>query len=52
VLLVREAGGIVTTFDGGDYDVFNDCIVASNGLIHEEMIATLARVNPGGPHEP
>jgi myo-inositol-1(or 4)-monophosphatase len=41
VLLVREAGGIVTTFDGTDYDVFNHRIVASNGLIHGEMTAML-----------
>lgn len=47
VLLVREAGGIVTTFDGSAYDVFNDRIVASNGLIHDEMIATLSGVANG-----
>lgn len=48
VLLVREAGGTVTTFDGSAYDVFNDRIVASNGLIHGEMIATLSGVADGG----
>jgi len=42
VLLVREAGGTVTTFDGSAYDIFNDRIVASNGLIHDEMVAMLA----------
>jgi myo-inositol-1(or 4)-monophosphatase len=47
VLLVREAGGIVTTFDGSDYDIFNNRIVASNGLIHEEMVALLATVASG-----
>jgi myo-inositol-1(or 4)-monophosphatase len=52
VLLVREAGGTVTAFDGTDYDVFNGCIVASNGLIHEEMVALLASAGHGGPHEP
>lgn len=41
VLLVREAGGKVTTFDGSSYDVFNDRIVASNGLIHDEMVGML-----------
>ena len=46
VLLVREAGGTVTTFDGTDYDIFNGCIVASNGLIHEEMIAMLTTTRP------
>ncbi len=42
VLLVREAGGMVTTFDGSVYDVFNDKIVASNGLIHDSMANMLA----------
>ncbi len=46
-LLVLEAGGRVTTFDGSAYDVFNNRIVASNGLIHEEMIAMLASVAAG-----
>jgi myo-inositol-1(or 4)-monophosphatase len=41
VLLIREAGGTVTAFDGSDYDVFNDSILASNGLIHHEMTAML-----------
>lgn len=47
VLLVLEAGGMVTTFDGSAYDVFNDRIVASNGLIHDEMTAMLATVADG-----
>ncbi len=41
-LLVREAGGLVTAFDGSVYEVTNHRILASNGLIHDEMIATLA----------
>ncbi|MDD2539700.1 MAG: inositol monophosphatase family protein [Desulfuromonadaceae bacterium] len=44
VLMVREAGGTVTTFDGSSYDIFTDRIVASNGLIHNEMVAMLASV--------
>jgi len=47
VLLVREAGGTVTTFDGSAYDVFNHRIVASNGLIHEEMTAILTTLDQG-----
>lgn len=59
VLLVREAGGVVTTFDGSAYDIFNDKIVASNGLIHNDMVEMLASVvssstgsinRPGHPH--
>jgi myo-inositol-1(or 4)-monophosphatase len=45
VLLVREAGGTVTTFDGSAYDIFNGRIVASNGLIHNEMTARLTTLS-------
>ncbi len=38
VLLVKEAGGMVTNYEGGAYDPFQNNILASNGLIHEEMI--------------
>lgn len=47
VLIVREAGGLVTTFDGSAYDIFNDRIVASNGLIHDGMVEMLASVASG-----
>jgi len=50
VLMVREAGGVVTTFDGTAYDVFNDRIVASNGLIHGSMVDMLASVAAGVTH--
>jgi len=52
VLLVREAGGTVTTFDGTEYDVFNHRIVASNGLIHEEMTVMLTTLDQRGHNEP
>jgi myo-inositol-1(or 4)-monophosphatase len=45
VLLIREAGGTVTTFDGSAYDIYNGCIVASNGLLHEEMTTRLIALN-------
>ncbi|HEX9078822.1 MAG TPA: inositol monophosphatase family protein [Desulfuromonadaceae bacterium] len=48
VLLVREAGGMVTGFDGSAYDIFDHRIVASNGLIHGEMTAVLAAAAEGG----
>jgi myo-inositol-1(or 4)-monophosphatase len=41
VLLVREAGGVVTCFDGKEYGLSGNRIVASNGLIHAEMLALL-----------
>jgi myo-inositol-1(or 4)-monophosphatase len=43
VLLVREAGGTVSDFDGSGHDIFGHRIVASNGLIHGEMTALLSR---------
>lgn len=46
-LLVQEAGGMVTTFDGSPYQTTNHRIVASNGLIHNEMITVLATQQPG-----
>lgn len=47
-LMVREAGGVVSTFDGSPYDIYNDRIVASNGLIHNEMTAVLTSPHLGG----
>jgi myo-inositol-1(or 4)-monophosphatase len=43
-LLVREAGGRVTGADGGQHRSTRSHLVASNGLIHEEMLATLRSV--------
>ena len=37
VLLVREAGGMVTNFSGAPYTVGEHETLASNGRIHEEM---------------
>lgn len=41
-LIVREAGGTVTNLSGGDFDITTGHVLASNGLIHEELIAALA----------
>lgn len=38
IVLVREAGGMVTDFDGGEDMLQTCCIVASNGLVHGEML--------------
>ncbi len=40
-LMVTEAGGRVTDFDGGLYSNFKPRCLASNGLIHEEMMEVL-----------
>ena len=38
ILLVEEAGGRVTDFSGGHFRLSSDEILASNGLIHDELI--------------
>ncbi len=40
-LLVREAGGMVTHYDGTDYDIYKPSIVASNGLQHAAISEVL-----------
>ncbi|HPQ81282.1 MAG TPA: inositol monophosphatase family protein [bacterium] len=41
VAIIREAGGMVTSFDGGPYNLYGTEILASNGAIHREMIGVL-----------
>jgi myo-inositol-1(or 4)-monophosphatase len=38
ILLVEEAGGSVTNFSGGGYRIDSQEILASNGLIHDELL--------------
>ncbi|MDQ6929231.1 MAG: inositol monophosphatase [Candidatus Eremiobacteraeota bacterium] len=40
-LIVREAGGVVSAIDGGPFSVAGGSVLASNGLIHQEMGAML-----------
>ncbi len=42
VLLVAEAGGTVSTFTGEPYSLTSDTIAASNGLLHQDLLALLA----------
>jgi myo-inositol-1(or 4)-monophosphatase len=35
VLLIREAGGLVTKYDMSDYTIYDNSILATNGLIHK-----------------
>ncbi|MBA3804139.1 MAG: inositol monophosphatase [Acidobacteria bacterium] len=41
VLLIEEAGGRVSRYDGTPFDIYTPPIVASNGLIHETMMRVL-----------
>ena len=43
VLIVREAGGIVTAFDGGSFSIYDNNVLATNGYVHQEMVSILAR---------
>lgn len=43
VIIIREAGGRVTSFDGADYDLYGTEILASNGRIHGEMVDVLKK---------
>ncbi|MCS7200410.1 MAG: NUDIX domain-containing protein [Caldimicrobium sp.] len=45
-LLVEAAGGKVTDYLGNPFHPFRDTIVASNGLIHEEMLEILRKMHP------
>ena len=42
-LLVEEAGGRVSDLDGGPFVLRTGRLVASNGRVHDEMLATIAR---------
>jgi myo-inositol-1(or 4)-monophosphatase len=41
-LIVAEAGGRITHYDGSAFDIYTAPILASNGLIHEQMMRVLA----------
>jgi myo-inositol-1(or 4)-monophosphatase len=46
ILLVEEAGGRVTDLRGGPLDIDHPRIVASNGRIHDQMLAVLREIRP------
>lgn len=41
VVIIREAGGRVTNFTGGSFDLYGKEILASNGKVHEHMVEVL-----------
>lgn len=41
-IIVTEAGGKITTDEGGPFDIFCKGVLATNGLIHDEMLQILA----------
>ncbi len=46
-LLITEAGGKVTDLQGRPFKIYSDVILASNGLVHEEMIRTIQELEAG-----
>ncbi len=40
-LIVQEAGGTVTCFDGSPFNVYAENILASNGRVHQDMVDVL-----------
>lgn len=46
IVLVREAGGQVTAYDGSPVDLSSGRVLASNGRLHPQMQAELDQVTP------
>lgn len=42
VLLIEEAGGHVSGYDGSEFSIYSPPMLATNGLIHSEMIKVLS----------
>jgi myo-inositol-1(or 4)-monophosphatase len=51
ILLVTEAGGRVSDFEGAPLSIYGKKVVASNGVIHDAMVAVLAQARAGGARE-
>lgn len=46
VVIVREAGGVVTAYDGSAHIPNSGRLLATNGHLHEQMVAELALIKP------
>ncbi|NNE66923.1 MAG: inositol monophosphatase [Pyrinomonadaceae bacterium] len=42
VLMIKEAGGTCSSYDGSDLNIYSPPFCASNGLIHNEMLEVLS----------
>ena len=42
-LIVIEAGGKVTNYDGDDFYMQGDSIVATNGVVHQDMLLGISQ---------
>ena len=52
VLIVQEAGGMVTDFKGGPFQLHGRETVASNGLVHPALLAEFEQIFSGQDLEP
>ena len=43
MVLIREAGGVVSRISGAECDPFQSDLVSANPTLHRELIATLAQ---------
>jgi myo-inositol-1(or 4)-monophosphatase len=46
-LLVQEAGGTITNFTGGAFDISSREVLASNSLVHDELLAEFKNIFEG-----
>lgn len=44
-LFVEEAGGRLTDYDGGPFDLWSNRVVATNGRVHDELLDVIASIN-------
>ncbi len=43
-LIVQESGGKVTNYKGESFSIYGQDLIASNGLVHDEMVAVLDEI--------
>jgi myo-inositol-1(or 4)-monophosphatase len=43
-VIVEEAGGNVTNYAGDPYSIYGNTLIATNGLIHQEMVDVLREI--------
>ena len=48
-VIVQEAGGVVSDYDGGCDWLFGDSVVATNGLVQHELLGLLRGARGGAP---
>ncbi|MFN3927549.1 MAG: inositol monophosphatase family protein [Pseudanabaenaceae cyanobacterium] len=46
VVLVQEAGGKVTAYDGSPLDIYSGRLLATNSHIHQAMVRELSKIKP------